>query len=184
MKKILLSSLIVTTSLLAQGYIQSANQVSKDLLQTLGGNLKKELKTNGALKALQFCSTNAQGLTHKINEKYEKEWISVKRISLKNRSDADKPSDDEKIILQSLENMIKVGVKPHPVVQDKGDYVKVYKPLMINKKVCLKCHGDVNKHPKLAKELKMRYPHDKATGYKMGDFRGAIVVSIKKKDKK
>ena len=182
MKKILLATTIAASVAFAGGYpyVKTANQVSKELIKTLGGNLKKHLKANGPIDALEFCSTNAYNLTKKVSDKFGKD-IEVKRISLKPRNPANAPSDDEKIILQALESMHKVGVKPRNVVQDKGDAIAVYKPLLINKKACLVCHGKVSKKPKLAEKLHKIYPNDKATGYKMGDFRGAIVVTIKKK---
>ena len=45
MKKIIVTSILVaTTSLFAEGYVAKANKVSKELLKTLGSNLKKEIK--------------------------------------------------------------------------------------------------------------------------------------------
>jgi hypothetical protein len=83
-----------------------------------------------------------------------------------------------------MQNMYAVGVKPRNVIQEKDGKIVVYKPLMIKKQVCLKCHGDISKNPKLAQKIATIYPNDKATGYKMGDLRGAIVVTMPKKDKK
>ena len=184
MKKILTLTAILGVSLFAEGYVQKANTVSKDLLKTLGGNLKKELKTNGPASALKFCSANAYDLTEKVSKKYGKE-VSVKRISLKPRNPSDTPNKEEAVILQSMEKMYALGVKPHNIVQEKENKVIVYKPLLIKKKACLICHGDVAKNkPKLAKKIKSIYPNDKATGYKMGDMRGAIVVTIQKKEAK
>ena len=88
------------------------------------------------------------------------------------------------IILAALKNPQGTYVKylaynPGGQPIDKVSYVKVYKPLMINKKVCLKCHGDIT-NEKLKNTIAKKYPEDKATGYKMGDIRGAVVVTIKK----
>ncbi|NPA66474.1 MAG: DUF3365 domain-containing protein [Epsilonproteobacteria bacterium] len=184
MKKLILTSLIVATSVFAQNdYNKKANEVSKELLKTLGGNLKKELKSNGPVSALKYCSANAYNLTEKVSKKYG-EKIDVKRISLKPRNPANSASKDEAIILKSMEEMYKVGVKPKNIIQEKDGKVIVYKPLIIKKKACIICHGDVAKNkPKLAKEIKNLYPADKATGYKMGDLRGAIVVTFEKKEK-
>lgn len=178
MKKTFIFSTLIATSLFAQGYVQQANTASKELLKSLSSNLKKEMKANGPIAALTFCNKNAAKLTYNINKKYEKS-LTIKRISLKPRNPQNKAKKDEKIILQSMQNMLSVGVKPKNVVQDKGDTIVVYKPLVI-KKACLICHGDM-KNKKLAKKIKSLYPKDKATHYKMGDLRGAIVVTIPKK---
>ena len=181
MKKILLISTLAAGILLANpsSYEQTADKVAKELLKTLGGNLKKHLKANGPIDALQFCSQNAYNLTQKVSDEFGKD-IDVKRISLKPRNPANTPSDEEAKILKKMEEAYKSSNKPKNLIVEKDDKVVVYKPLVIKKKACLICHGDVNKRPKLAKAIKDIYPADKATGYKMGDFRGAIVVTIKK----
>ena len=53
-----------------------------------------------------------------------------------------------------------------------------YKPIVINNEACLKCHGNVEGD--LAKVIKATYPEDRATGYKMGDLRGMIAVTIER----
>jgi len=57
---------------------------------------------------------------------------------------------------------------------------KYYKPITINKGVCLKCHGSL-KNGALKSAIQERYPLDKAMGYEMNDLRGAVVVTIKTK---
>jgi len=40
---------------------------------------------------------------------------------------------------------------------------------------CLKCHGQ-NIAPEITAKLKENYPDDKATGFKLGDVRGAFSI--------
>jgi hypothetical protein len=68
---------------------------------------------------------------------------------------------------------------PAYIVEKEGDSYKYYKPLVIKKEVCLKCHGDISANKELSEYMSKTYPKDKATGYKMNDLRGAIVVEIK-----
>lgn len=161
--------------------IKSGQEVSMTLLQTLGKNLKKQMKAGGPMAAAKFCTTEAYTLTASIDEKYGKD-IEVKRISLKERNPANLPQGEEKIIMESLDNLQKNGVvlPPYLVARVNKDTYKFYKPLVINKQVCLKCHGDIGKNQQLSQYLEKTYPHDKATGYSMGDLRGAVVVTIKK----
>jgi len=150
------------------------------LLKTLGGNLQKHMKAGGPIDALNFCSDNAYNLTEQVDERMGRD-VSVKRISLKYRNPANAPQGSEKAILESLQTLhANAVVLPKEVVEvvGNGSY-KYYKPLLINKEVCLKCHGDVAKTP-LAEAIEERYPEDKATGYKMNDLRGAIVVTVKR----
>ncbi len=161
--------------------IKTGQEVSKSLLQTLGGNLKKEMKAGGPMAAAAFCTTKAYTLTESVDNQYGPD-VHVKRISLKERNPANKAEGDEKAILESLDNLQKNGavLPPYMVERVNKDTYKFYKPLVINKQVCLKCHGDIGENPKLSQYLTDTYPHDKATGYKIGDLRGAVVVTIKK----
>ncbi len=182
-------TLLSATLLLANPYqnkeenraeiLKIGNEVSVDLLKTLGKNLKGHMQKGGPIDAAQFCSTSALSITDDISNKYGKE-ITVKRISLKYRSPVNKPSASEQVVLDSLESLNANGVElPKFLLQENGATIKYYKPLSINKGVCLKCHGTVN-NPKLKKYLSDTYPEDKAMGYKMGDLRGAVVVEIKR----
>lgn len=190
MKKILLTALSFT-ALMANPYesnkeelasvIKTGKEVSSALLQTLGKNLQQHMKDEGPVGAAEFCSTKAYALTADVDKQFGQD-VQVKRISLKERNPANQAEGKEKAILQALENLQKSGVVlPEYLVErvNKETY-KYYKPLMINKQVCLKCHGNISENQKLSQFLEKTYPHDKATGYKFGDLRGAIVVTIKK----
>ncbi len=163
-----------------QQVVQTGKKSSQLLLKTLGKNMKKNMKAGGVMKALDFCSQEAYNLTEKVNKKLPK-GVHVKRISMKFRNPANQPAADETVVLQALQKLKSADViLPKQIVQKvDGNTYKYYKPLLITKKVCLKCHGDI-KDVELRRAIAERYPIDKATHYKMGDLRGAIVVTIKK----
>jgi len=158
--------------------LHTGEKVSKELLKKLSSNLKHELKTNGLIAAADFCNEKAYTLTQDVNL-HQVNGVSVKRISTKVRNPINAPSEDEKLILQKFQD--KLGQKDFPayIIDKTGDTYKYYKPLVIKKDVCLKCHGDISKNEKLTKFMNEHYPDDKATGYKMNDLRGAVVVEIK-----
>jgi hypothetical protein len=160
--------------------IKSGQESTKLLLQTLGKNMKKHMKADGAIKALEFCSNEAYTLTEEVNKKLPK-GIKVKRISKKFRNPINEPQKDEQVVLETFEKLKSMNViLPKQLIQRVDEHTyKYYKPLVINKQVCLKCHGnsiDTN----LKRAIEDRYPQDHATNYKMGDLRGAIVVTIEK----
>jgi len=159
---------------------QTAKASSKLLLKTLGSNMKKNMKAGGPMQALDFCSKEAYTLTEKVNKELP-QGVSIKRITLKERNPANLAENDEAVILEALAKLKSANVILPKMVIEKVDAhtYKVYKPLVINKQVCLKCHGDIQNN-KLKAEIEKRYPADKATHYKMGDLRGAIVTTIKK----
>ena len=163
-----------------QSVVATGQKAASELIKTLGSNLKKELQANGPVAAAKFCSANAFSLTSSVGDAFG-ETVSVKRVSLKERNPSNRPEADEKAVLEALQSLKEAGVVlPEYLVQQSGaDSYKYYKPLSINKEVCLKCHGEM-KNKELGDYLHEIYPADKATGYRMGDLRGAIVVEIRK----
>ena len=162
--------------------IKIGQKSSKTLLQTLSSKMKKNMSEGGKFKALEFCSDEAYSLTQQTNKKLPN-GVKVKRISMKYRSPANAPKEDEIAILESFEALQKANVVlPRHLVQrvDAHTY-KYYKPLVIKKKACLKCHGKVSKDVEFKRAIASRYPLDKAVNYEMGDLRGAVVVTVKYK---
>ncbi|CAI6150945.1 MAG TPA: DUF3365 domain-containing protein [Sulfurimonas sp.] len=163
-----------------ESIVKIGHKSSTLLIKTLGLNMKKRMKSGGVLHALDFCSNQAYILTQEVNQKLPR-GVSVKRVSVKYRSHKNIPSQKERTILESLQSLKSSNViLPKYLLQkiDKNTY-KYYKPLIINKKACLKCHGDI-KNVELKHEIANKYPLDRATAYKMGDLRGAIIVTIEK----
>lgn len=183
MTKAFLTALLLSSALFAQEtpkkVIDTGEKVSAELLKNLGSKLKHEIKTNGVIAAVSFCNTNALTLTEEVNLR-QMEGISVKRISLKERNPSNIPSEDEVKALEKMQRLLDEKSLPGYIVEEDFRTYKYYKPLVIKKEVCLKCHGDLSKTPEVANFIKESYPEDKATGYKMGDLRGAILVEIKK----
>ncbi len=179
------SLLVATPQNKQEQELQEINKIGKEsselLLKTLGTNLQKNMKAGGVMKALSFCSNEAYSLTEDVNKELPK-GVSVKRISTNYRSPVNKPSGDEEAVLQSLKELQKNNVAlPKQIVKKIDDEsYKYYKPLLINKEVCLKCHGTLT-NSDLKHAITQRYPLDKAINYKMNDLRGAVVVTIKRK---
>jgi hypothetical protein len=169
----LLALAFATSCLLASedSLITKGNDVSATLLQKLGGELKSHMQSEGAISALQFCSLNALTLTESIGHDSN---TTLKRVSIKNRNPINAADSSEKIVLDKWDAMLKNN-QPLPVYEI--EQKRYYKPILINNEACLKCHGNVEGD--LAKAIHATYPEDKATGYKMGDLRGMIVVEVK-----
>lgn len=163
-----------------QKAIELGNNSSALLLKTLTQSMKAHMEKGCVLDALNFCTTEAYPLTQKVNSELPK-GVEVKRISLKYRNPANAPRDDETKVLESFNNFKNTNiVLPDYIIKivDEHTY-KYYKPIIMQNPVCLKCHGDISKNVELKKVIDDSYPADKATLYKMGDVRGAVLVTIK-----
>jgi hypothetical protein len=159
--------------------VEIGQKASKKLLKTLVGELKKAMKEGGPYKAVEVCSQKALKLTEKVAKE---EGVKIKRTTFKYRNPKNAPDQYEKEALEFFEKSLKEkGTLPKYYVQkvNENEY-RYYMPLKV-KHVCLTCHGDPNHmDKKLLEKIKTLYPEDKATGYKEGDFRGVIRVSISK----
>ncbi len=104
-------------------------------------------------------------------------------MASKYRNEANKPDSIDTKVLEQFQKEIdnKTFVKK-PTVVDVNGTKRVYVPILVSK-ACIKCHGK-NIDPKIATVIKKYYPNDKATGFKVGDLRGAMVAEIKDKPKK
>jgi hypothetical protein len=161
-----------------QKVLDTGEKVSKELLKQLGSKLKHKMQTEGILEAANFCNANAMTLTEEVNL-HQLKGISAKRTSLKERNPANKAKPEEITVLKQMQALHEKKELPPYIVTHKEKTYTYYKPLVIKKGLCLQCHGDINKNEELASFFKKHYPEDHATGYQMGDLRGAIVVEIK-----
>jgi hypothetical protein len=173
----LLLSSVLCAQEIPQKIIETGEKVSQELMKTLSSKLHNEIKTKGLIQAAAFCNTNALTLTEEVNL-HQVQGVSIRRISLRERNPGNTPTADEKKVLESMQKMLEKKQLPSYLVEHEGKRYKYYKPLVIKKEACLKCHGDLSKNPELSQFMKEHYPFDKAQGYKMGDLRGAMVVEI------
>ena len=104
----------------------------------------------------------------------------LKQTSLKLRNSSNAPDEWEKKVLKKLElagHSGNAGFGEILEVDDKEIY-RYMKPIYVES-ACLECHGEKEKiRPAIKQFLEMRYPHDEAYGYKEGDFRGGISITI------
>lgn len=136
---------------------------------------------NGIVDATHFCIHSAQAITRAYNRELD-EGISIHRISLKNRNDANRPASEEAPILEALEILSRSSAYlPGHIIQiDKEGHYKYYRPITLTKRECVACHGrpaDISQEVRTL--IVQNYPKDKAIYYNRGDFRGAFVVEIR-----
>lgn len=163
-----------------QKVIEMGNAGYTQLNMTLRAELDKAIAAGGPVNGVQVCSTKALALTAQIGQEIG-DGVKIKRTSFKYRNPANAPDQHDKEALQYFEKELKEkGELPTEFVQpvpEEGT-VRYYKALVVQP-LCLKCHGDpAAMSDELRATLKERYPDDKATGFKDGDLRGLVRVSI------
>lgn len=183
MKKyvVVLAVSIFSTGIIADDLKQRADAsraTVKEFGKTLKGKMQQAMKAGGPLNAIKVCNADAPGIATDMSNK--KGW-KVGRTSLKLRSAANAPDDWETKVLNDFEKRKAEGADPkklehYEVTTENGKKVFRYMKAIPTGKVCTKCHGqDID--PAVKAKLKELYPDDKATGFKVGDIRGAFTIS-------
>jgi hypothetical protein len=161
--------------------VEQARTVATKVLEETKSVLEGALKGGQPVAALRVCASVAQN----IARRHEQQNWRVRRVSEKVRNPADTPDAEELAVLRAWQDEKKAGgLKPtterQKIVAEGGRrYVHYMKPIFIAGPVCLQCHGAPDKFaPGVADALKELFPHDQATGYAVGDLRGAVSVKI------
>src|SRR3989338_1958419 len=137
---------------------------------------KKKKKKPGREGAIPVCKDMAPKMAGKILQ--ETGW-KVKRVSLKPRNEARAiPDDWEKAALDDFDKRAAAGEPPAQLEKGEtvGNEYRYVKALPVQP-LCLNCHGPVDQlSPAVKSVLGEHYPNDRATGYSVGQIRGAISV--------
>lgn len=143
-----------------------------EVQSVLIGNLTSAIEKEGFESAALFCSSKAQNLTDSMSEVI---GARISRVSAQNRNEKNAPDAYEKEVLLAFQKGKESGNMPlSQINQTQHTY---YKPILIGMPVCLKCHGnEEDRDPAAYAVIKEYYPHDKATEYSLGDFRGMWVL--------
>lgn len=148
-------------------------EYAKELKATMAGALAK----GGPLGALDICSKQAPKIAADLSK--SSGW-SIGRTSLKPRNSASAPDDYERKIMENFDARLAKGEKPDTlvsaaVVEGKDGKVFRFMKAIPTGAICLTCHG-ANVAPELKQKIAQLYPKDQATGFKLGDLRGAFTL--------
>ena len=166
-----------------QAMKKEAQQVTQELVSKLGAALKRALTESGPDGAISVCRDTAPMLANSLSRRTG--W-KVGRVSLQVRNPLiGLPDAWEQQVLQRFDEQAASGADPAKlhaadiVSEPQADYFRFMKALPV-KPLCLTCHGSEKTIPaSVQARLAREYPNDAATGYSVGQIRGA--VSIKRR---
>ncbi len=155
-------------------FVIEASNLASDLKESLMQNLSEKISQHGVVEAVPFCHANvisiAKGAAKDRIEKYK-----FGRTSNKVRNSANKPEPWVINYLKEFEGKKKGEIKKDYIVHKSKNGTRVYvEPLYVEAK-CLMCHGE-KVSQKVSDKIKELYPDDKATGFKLGEFRGFMWI--------
>jgi hypothetical protein len=156
-----------------------ARVAAGELTARLKALLKEELARGGFDGAIAVCAEVAQESTAEYRETFKND---IRRVSLRRRNPANEPDDYERVVLESFDALPldeRPGAEHWEVVsQDGAESLRYLKPL-VTQPLCLTCHGDREAMaPAVREALAESYPDDQATGFEVGDVRGAVTIQI------
>lgn len=158
---------------------QATEAEAKRIVKSFVGEVKPMLqgymKARGPVGAVEGCAVDAPAIADRISE--DTGW-TVGRVSLKPRN-ADRGTPDawETATLQQLEKKRRDGADASEL--NHGEWVEGryrYMQAQVVEGVCLNCHGE-SLDPAVQSIIAEYYPEDSATGFSLGDIRGAVTLA-------
>ena len=175
----LMASPLVAAQTVDAPWVAEARQVSMAVPPKLLSVLQAEIARAGPEGAIEACRVEAPQLARAASQ--ESGW-SVKRVSLRNRNPKAVPDAWERVALEDFDRRAAAGEAPGKleaaaVVNVDGKPTQRYLRALPTIELCTQCHGSADKlSPAVVAQLKALYPDDRATGYKVGDIRGAMTL--------
>jgi len=156
---------------------QEAKKISQEAFAALSGALQKAIAEGGVINALDVCKTQANTLTGDVGKTNNAE---VKRIAIRYRNPENAVNGTEMQLFEDWSAQISRKEEPAAVVLHEGENRIWYGAIRIGNPLCLQCHGEPGKDIAEATlaQLRSSYPDDRATGFAMGDLRGAWKISF------
>ena len=173
--------LLAALPLIAQAdQTTEARALASHMIQQLGAALKKELAASGPDGAVAVCRDVAPTIAGELSRA---SGGRVARVSLKTRNPLlGDPDVWEQKVLAEFDRKATAGEKVESLEYSEttdeplGRYFRYMKALPVQP-LCLSCHGAPENIPDQVKaKLALEYPHDRATGYGLGQVRGAVTI--------
>ncbi len=162
----------------ASAAVKQARTIARDFMTTLKGELMRAMEDGGPAHAIEVCKAVAPRIAEDESRKFG--W-HVARTSHRVRNPANAPDAWERKILASFlaraERGENLKAMEYGEVIETGDRrVFRYMKAIPTQALCLNCHGS-DLQPEVTARLAELYPDDRATGFEVGDLRGAFTFS-------
>ena len=159
--------------------LQEVRQTAMSMPPKLLEVLDAEIKKGGHAEAMVVCREKAPAMAKALSEA---KGMQIRRVSLKNRNPKAVPDAWERAVLEDFDRRAAAGESPATL--EKGEEVSEggrksyrYMKALPTQALCLQCHGaQASLSPAVKEKLSALYPQDKATGYSVGQIRGAMTI--------
>jgi len=154
-----------------------SRKLTKSFAKQLRRELVQAMEAGGPESAIAVCQAAAPAITQELAA--EKQW-SVGRTALRLRNPANAPDAWERAVLLKFQDKMKQGadvgeLEVYETATQNGKPVFRYMKAIPTQKPCLTCHGP-NVSDSVRKTIAEFYPEDQATGFSLGELRGAFTI--------
>lgn len=161
-----------------EGARAEAQALIKLFAGKLQGALKGAIEAGGFENAIGVCKNEAPKIAEDISA--GSGW-RIGRTALRVRNPANAPAPDERAVLEAFmaralagEGLAKMDREWVDEAGGRRSY-RYMKAIPLGE-ICASCHG-TQIEPDLAAKIKAAYPLDQATGFAVGDLRGAFTLA-------
>lgn len=164
---------------------RGARELTDAFQAKLKDQLMAGLQAGGPAAAIQMCRMQAPLIGEAAGAAVGKPGWSVERTSSRVRNPENAPLDWQRAPLAQLSEKLRAGKAPpeapiewDAVIDVDGKPQYRYMRAIPTAPLCLQCHGPKESlSPSVVQRLSASYPNDQATGYAVGELRGAFVVT-------
>jgi hypothetical protein len=175
------AAMLVSINALAEdtAALEDARQVAGAVPPKLLQVLSDEIASHGPAAAMSVCKEKAPQMAKAASEKTG--W-AIRRVSLRNRNPKAQTDAWERSVLEEFDRRAAAGEAPatlekYAMVEEAGHKEFRYMKALPVQPICLACHGASDSlAPEVSERLHTLYPDDKATGYALGQIRGAMTI--------
>lgn len=162
--------------------IESVRTIANELTTQLGQKLKGTIASDGPAAAVSVCKEVAPGIAKSLSMRHD---AQVGRVGTRVRNaKMGIPNAWQKDALADFDARLAKGEKPADLEYWKvvdtgnGNQELRYAKAIVTQQLCVTCHGKAEDIPApLMEKIRAEYPQDQATGYSVGQLRGAVIVT-------
>jgi hypothetical protein len=153
--------------------IARSRELATSLQQSLGARLTAAISAGGPIGAIDVCKVEAPQIAAQLSAAAE---ARVGRTALKVRNSNNAPDSAARAVLERFELAWRGDPSTPPdMFSVAADGSARYMRAIPTQALCVTCHGPALA-PDVAAAIAARYPNDAATGFAVGDLRGAFVI--------
>jgi len=163
--------------------VQVGKKIADQFLIKLINSLEDTIQKEGTGEAVAVYEANINKITQILKDDFNNKEIDIKLLSPRYRDMKNSPDYYEEQAYKDFQKVWQdTGKYPPYIIQEirrKGKvFYRYYEPLFV-KKLCLRCHGTVaSLDADAIKRIQQEHPNDNAIGYKLGELRGFIRITI------